>query len=458
MKDKIMNNTMKTFLIIWFGQLISLMGTAMTRFALLIWAYDKTGDATTLAMLGFFSFGSYVLASPIAGIWVDRWDKRKVMIFADLGAGFMTIGMLSLYAANGLEIWHLYVAETLTGVFDAFHLNAYSVTTSLLVPKNQYARIGGLRSLAYHGSKIGAPFIAGFLLAFIDIDGVMWIDVVTFLTAVGTLLFVKIPRPAVSKDGLDARGNMWQEIKFGFRYIYQRPGLRGLLGIFMGMNFIATLTYFGVLPAMILARSGGDEVALASVQGALGLGGFIGGLIISIWGGTKKQIHMILAGAGISFFLGDFMFAVGRDTLPWVFAALSAAVFIPAIASADRAIWQRKVAPDVQGRVFSVKAMLQESMMPIGYLMAGPLADKVFEPAMMPNGALADTFGWLVGTGAGAGMGLMFVGTWLAGTILSLSGYIFASVRNVEEDLPDHETEIVEEEKVTTGELTPVTA
>lgn len=441
-----MNTGMKTFLIIWFGQFISLMGTAMTRFALLIWAYQQTGDATTLALLGFFSFGSYVLASPLAGIWVDRWDKRTVLIMSDVGSGIMTLGMLSLYAAGNLQIWHLYVAETLVGIFDAFQIPAYSVATSVLVPKSAYSRTNGLRAVAFHGSKIAAPFIAGTLMVFIDIDGVMLIDVVTFLVAVGTLLVIKIPRPAESKDGMEARGNVWQEMKFGFRYIYQRPGLRGLLLIFMGINFIATLTYLGILPAMILARSGQDELALASVQGALGFGGFLGGVIVSVWAGTKRKIHMMYGWCAVSFLLGDFMFAIGRDTPVWVFAALSAAIFIPGITSANRAIWQAKVAPDVQGRVLSVKATLEESLMPIAFLVAGPIADQILEPAMMPDGALDDYFGWLVGTGAGAGMGLMFVFTCLAGTTMSLAGYFFPATRNVEIDLPDYDEGETKEE------------
>lgn len=428
---------MKTFLIMWVGQLVSLLGTAMTRFAVLIWAYQQTGDATTLALLGFFSFGSYVVCSPIAGIWVDRWDKRRTLIFSDLGSGLMTLTMLALYTTGNLQIWHLYLAEILTGAFDSFQLPAYTVATSVLVEKQYYTRTSGLRSLALNASKVIAPFLGGFLLHFIDLDGIMLFDVASFCFAVGVLLFVRIPNPPTSTEGRESRGNIWQEVQFGFRYIFQRPGLRGLLIIFMGIHFFATLTYFAILPAMILARSGGDEMALASVQAAMGIGGVIGGVILSLWGGTKRKIHLVLGGLALSFFLGDFSFAVGRTLPVWIFAGLSADFFIPFIVGANRAIWQMKVPPDIQGRVFSVQSMMQEGMMPIGYLMAGPLADHVFGPAMMPGGSLADTFGWLVGTGPGAGMGLMFIFTWFFGTLMGTSGYFFASVRNVESDLPD---------------------
>ncbi len=430
---------MKTFLIIWVGQLVSLMGTAMTRFAILIWAYQQTGDATTLALLGFFSFGSFVVCSPIAGIWVDRWDKRRILIFSDLGSGVMTLTLLALYSTGSLHIWHLYVAQILTGLFDSFQFPAYTVATSVLVEKQHYTRTSGLRSLALNSSKVVAPFLGGFLLNFIDLDGVMLVDVLSFCFAVGVLLFVRIPNPPASDEGKHARGSVWQQLQFGFRYIFQRPGLRGLLLIFMGIHFLATLTYFAILPAMILARSGGDEMALAGVQAAMGIGGVIGGVMLSVWGGTRRKIHMVLGGLAISFFLGDFSFAVGRGLPVWIFAGLSADFFIPFIVGANRAIWQMKVPMDIQGRIFSVQNMMQESMMPIAYLMAGPLADRVLEPAMMPGGSLADTFGWLVGTGPGAGMGLMFIFTWFFGTLVGASGYLFASVRNIESDLPDVE-------------------
>jgi hypothetical protein len=205
------------------------------------------------------------------------------------------------------------------------------------------------------------------------------------------------------------------------------------------MNFFATLTYFSILPALILARTGNNELALAIVQSALGIGGVAGGLMVSFWGGPKRRIHAILAGAALSFLLGDFLFAVGQSLPVWVTAAFLASFFIPFITSANGAIWQSKVAPHVQGRVFSVKGMFQQSSMPLGYLMAGPLADHVFEPAMAPGGALAGAFSWLVGTGPGAGMALMFVLTSILGMAMGLSGYLFRAVRQVEEDLPDHD-------------------
>jgi MFS family permease len=434
---------MRTFLIIWGGQLVSLLGTGMTRFALLIWAWQQTGEATTLALLGFFSYGPYVLISPLAGVVVDRLDRRLVMLFADLCAGLMTIGLLLLFTAGDLRIWHLFLAQSLTSVFEAFQIPAYSAATTMLVPREQYARISGMYSLAQSASTVLAPIFAGALLVLIDINGVMLVDVATFLIAIIALQLVRIPPPPVTADDSETQGSKLKELSFGCRYIFARRGLLGLLLTFAGMNLFAALTYYSILPAMILARTANDQLALATVQGALGVGGMAGGLLISIWGGSKKRIHVCLMGAALSFLVGDLLMAVGRTVSVWMVAAFLAAVFIPFITSAERAIWQSKVAPGVQGRVFSTKGMFQQATLPIGYLLAGPLADWVFEPAMAVGGSLSDVFGWLVGTGPGAGMGLMFACTSILGTAMSLSGYLFRSVRNVEMDLPDHTVEAI---------------
>lgn len=443
MLRSIQHRGMRTFLIIWGGQLVSLLGTGMTRFALLIWAWQQTGEATTLALLGFFSYGPYVLISPLAGVVVDRLDRRLVMLFADLCAGLMTIGLLLLFTAGDLRIWHLFLAQSLTSVFEAFQIPAYSAATTMLVPREQYARISGMYSLAQSASTVLAPIFAGALLVLIDINGVMLVDVATFLIAIIALQLVRIPPPPVTADDSETQGSKLKELSFGCRYIFARRGLLGLLLTFAGMNLFAALTYYSILPAMILARTANDQLALATVQGALGVGGMAGGLLISIWGGSKKRIHVCLMGAALSFLVGDLLMAVGRIVSVWMVAAFLAAVFIPFITSAERAIWQSKVAPGVQGRVFSTKGMFQQATLPIGYLLAGPLADRVFEPAMAVGGSLSDVFGWLVGTGPGAGMGLMFACTSILGTAMSLSGYLFRSVRNVEMDLPDHTVEAI---------------
>ena len=436
----------RTFLTIWLGQFVSRVGTAMTRFALLIWAYEQTGAVTTVALLGFFGFLPYVLLSPIAGVWVDRLDRRKVMLLADLGSGVVTAALLGLFFTGSLAIWHLYAAEVITAALDTFQGPAYSAASTMLLPKELYGRASGLRSMADDGARILAPFLAGIVMAGVGLNAVLLVDMATFVVAVLTLVLIRVPD---IRGQQDEAPHFWREMRVGFDYIRGRRGLLGLTLHFTVVNFFAALTYFGVLPAMILARTGGDEVALGIVQGALGAAGLAGGLLMAAWGGPRRKIHGVLLGTALSFLLGDFLFAIGRGMAVWVIAAAASAVFIPILLGSRNAIWQAKVPPAVQGRVFATDSMLRLSLNPAGYLLAGVLADRLLEPAMAVDGALAPIFGPLVGTGPGAGMALMFVGTATLGSLTSLLAYLFPAVRHVERDLPDFDTGQEEEPQIT---------
>ncbi len=431
---------MKTFLTIWFGQFISQIGTALTRFALLIWVYRQTGSAMDVALLGFFSFLPAFLVSPLAGVWVDRLDRRKVMLLADAGTGLVTIALFALYAADGLQIWHLYVAQILAGSFESFQNPAYAASTTLLVSKEHYARINGLRSLAQNGALVIAPFLAGMLYAWLGLGSVMLIDLGTFGIALITLLMVRLPQLQSPATGATATtgSQFWGDLHEGIRYTWARPGLVGLMLIYTAMNFAVALTYLSTLPAMILARSGGNEWVLASVQSAVGGAAMVGAVLVSFWGGPRRKIHGVLISAALSFLIGDLLLALGQDLPGWLAGAIAAAILIPLIDSSNMAILQAKVAPEMQGRFFALFHMARQSLIPVGYLVGGLLAERWLEPAMMPGGSLAATYGWLVGTGPGAGIALMFVGTALIGAMLSLTAYLFPAVRNVEADLADH--------------------
>jgi MFS family permease len=424
----------RTFLVVWSGQLVSQIGTAMSTFALLIWIYQRTGRATTVALLGFFWFVPVIAIAPLAGVWIDRHDRRRIMLLADTGAAVMTLGVLLLYAGGRLEVWHLYVAEAISGLCWAFQGPAYTAATTMLLPSRHYARAAGLRSVATFGADAVAPFLAGVAVVALGIAGVLVIDLVTFLVAVATLVTVRIPRPESPAAQETTRRGFREEMRVGLQYIRARRGLLGLLAIFTGINLFGALTYYAILPPMILARTARDTLALASVQSALGAGAVAGGVLMGVWGGPRRRVHGVLAAAAISFLVGDLLFATGRTLPVWLVAAFIGSFFVPIIMASDLAIWQSKVPPSLQGRVFSIRSAVRMSTMPLGYLLGGILADGWFEPAMMAGGSLTAAFGWLTGVGPGAGMGVMFLFTAVAGTVMSLAGYLFRAVRDVESD------------------------
>lgn len=436
---------MKTYFKIWVGYFAFRIGKALTRFGLLIWIYKQTNSANTVAVLGFFSFLPLFLIIPIAGVIVDRLDRRIVMLLAYAGAGLTVLGLLWLYATGNLQIWHLYLAEGLTGSFEAFQNTAFTATTGQLLPHTQYARASGLRSVSESAAEISAPFLAGFLITAVGISGVMAINILAVLIAVTTLIIVKVPKLAlestsgnISKKGA-GKVRFAQEVSVGFRYIWQQSGLRGLTLLYMGFNFLDGMSWVSILPVMILARSGGNEIALASVQSSLGLAGVVGGILISIGGGSKRNIHPTLLGPALSFLLGGTMIALGRNVVWWSAAAWLSMIFVPFLSSSNQAIWLSKVKPDMQGRVLSTYSTIRQSMLPIGILLGGMLAESWFEPAMMPGGALTRVFGQLVGTGPGAGMAVMFLGSAVLGGVLGLAGYLSPAVRHVEDKPKENE-------------------
>ena len=425
---------MRLFAVIWSGQFFSLLGTYMSQFALGIWAWQRTGEATALALVALFSFGPSVIMFPIAGALVDRWNRKLVMMISDVVSGIATIAVFLLLSSGRLEVWHLYVTGAFTGIFQAFQWPAYSASISLMVDKKDYARASGLFSLADSVSNIIAPAAAGILIGLIGVMGVLTIDIVTFLAAVGILLLVVIPQPPKREE----KRSMLSDTFFGFTYISERRGLLGLQLNFFASNLVTGLA-FTVFTPMIMLRSGNDTVITGAVQSAFGVGGVVGGLALSAWGGPKRRVDGVLLGMAGSGLLGMTVLGMGQTPLLWMAGAFLTMLFIPTSNGSNQAIWQSKVPPEYQGRVFTTRALIASISSPIGMVIAGPLADAVMTPSMMPGGALAGTFGWLVGVGPGAGIGLLFVFLGIVATLISLSGYAFKTIRDVEKDIPDHD-------------------
>ena len=438
---------MRSFVVVWIGQVVSILGSAMTGFAVTIWVYEGTEKATALALTAFFFTTPLLLLSPLAGVLVDRYNRKLMMILSDLASGLTTIAVLILHSTGNLEVWHLFVTNAISGAFQTLQWPAYSATISLMLPKEQYARANGMLELAGSGSRVFAPMLAGALLIPLGLAGILIIDIATFVFAIGALLFVKIPQPTVSAGGRSGQGSLTEEAMFGFRYIIQRPSLLGLQTLFMVGNFFVTIP-LAIFAAMILARTGNDEMALGSVLSAGAIGGIVGGLAMTAWGGPRRRIHGILAGWAVLGVLGIMLAGVGRSLPIWIAAAFTFNLLGPVINGCSQAIWQAKVAPDVQGRVFSTRRLIAWLVTPIATLLAGPLADSVLEPAMASTGGLVRLFGWLTGAGPGSGMGLLFVAGGAVASMIGLGAYAIPAVREVETRLPDHGS----------GEITPAGA
>jgi DHA3 family macrolide efflux protein-like MFS transporter len=428
---------MPGFTVVWLGQIVSVMATNMTQFALTIWVFELTGSVTALGLVQVFFITPFLLISPIAGVMVDRYNRKLMMMVSDLTAGMATVAILVLQAMGMLEVWHLYVAAIFQGLGNTFQWPAYSAAISTMLDKKQYGRANGMMSLIEAGPGVVAPLLAGALLPIVKFTGILLIDVATFILAVILLLLVYIPQPQRTQEGEQAQGNVWKEALYGFQYIFARPGLVGLLTIFLVGNLFSGIQ-LTLLPPMILSRTGNDSIILGSVQSAGALGAVIGGVLMSIWGGFKRRVHGILLGWVLASLPLTFL-GIGTDLSVWIPAMLMGTLFFPLINSSSQAIWQAKVAPDLQGRVFSSRRLIAWVTMPITPVIAGLLADYVMEPAMQTSNNFSQFFSGLVGTGPGAGMGLLTVICCLVCVVVGLSGYYVPAIRNLEDILPDHD-------------------
>ncbi len=428
---------MGTFSMIWFGQLVSLVGSGLTSFALGLWVYQSTGSVTQFALIALFTILPRLLLSPLAGVLVDRWDRRWTMILSDVGAGLSTFVIAVLFFTGRLEVWHIYLAAAASAAFGTFQWPAYSAAITLLVPKRHLGRANGMVHFGEAASEILAPVLAGVLVITIKIWGVILIDFATFFFAVITLLMTRFPKPKTTTAGKEGKGSLFHEAAYGWRYITTRSGLLGLLMFFAIVNFLQGM--LGVLITPMILNFTSANV-LGTILSIAGTGLLTGSLVMGIWGGPKRRIAGVL---NFQLLRGLCLVLIGLrpSALLVAIGAFGAHLTIAIISGSNQAIWQSKVAPDVQGRVFAMQQMIARSASPLAYLLAGPLADKVFEPLLAANGLLAESIGPIVGVGPGRGIGLLFIVMGIIKVMVALGGYLYPHIRLVEDELPDVMTE-----------------
>ncbi len=433
-----MNNPsrgMRVFLTVWIGQLVSLIGSQLTTFALGVWVYDETHSVLLLSLTQVAFMAPLVLLSPLAGVLADRWNRRTAMIVSDLGAGSAVFAAAVLYLTGRLQPWMTIPLTFVTSSFVTLMWPAYSASVTLLIPKEQYGRANGFIQLADAIPSLAGPPLAGALYVAIHLGNMALIDGATYVFSVALMLcFVRIPDPPRTTDGGNVRGSIWQEMRFGWDYIMKRKGLLGLLIFFSCTNLLGG--FFRTLFTPLVLDNWTPDV-LGYLGAVMGAGILAGTLAMSAWGGGKRKMYTLFTAGLVS---SVFLAAVGLGS---AIAALAVAGFsfmfcLPIIGACSQAVWQAKVAPDVQGRVFAVRRSIALSSQIISPLLAAMLADKVFKPAMAAGGWLVPALGPLFGVGASRGIGVLII---LAGLLnLLVTAYFFgnARIRNVESDLPDH--------------------
>lgn len=424
----------KTFGTIWIGQLVSLVGSGLTGFALGVWVLEHTHSVTQYTLTVFFAGLPGIFFGPIAGALVDRWNRRWVMIWSDVGPGLVTLVYAYLLWTNQLEVWHIYIGVVVNAFFGAFQWPAYVSAVTMLVARKDYGRVNGMIEFGQAAVTISAPAIAGFLMYSIGLPAILVIDFATFLFAAGALLLIKIPQPPTSAEGQRARGSIWKEAAYGWTFIRERPGLFNLLLFFAITNLVGAMCGILVMP-MVLGFA--NKAAVGTIMSLVGIGTLVGGLIMASTGGPKPRVYGVLGGGvvmTIAFILIGIkpnLWLVGLGVVIWY-------IMVPIMNASSQTIWRSKTPADIQGRVFAVRRVIAQFTVPVGDFSAGPVADGIFNPLMIAGGALSGSvIARVIGVGPGRGIALLFLTMALVPALATVWGLLNPRVRNVEAELPD---------------------
>lgn len=425
-----MNNNFKRYIIFWLSQALSQLGSSMTGFALVLWAYTQNGSAMTVSLMSFYNYMPYIIVSLFAGAFVDSHSKKKIMLVSDSVAAICSAVIFVLNKGNGLQIWNIYLVNFIIGFMNAFQGPASSVAVGKIVSEDKMAQVSGMNSFSGNLVAVMSPVLSASLFAMGGLNLIIAIDLLSFAFAFLVLLFVlRVPEDIPQRV---ERKSMFAGCAEGFRYL---RGNRGIFMIIMTMallNFFSRMTYENILSPMILSRSGNDSVVLGIVNAVMGIGGIIGGIIVSTGTVKGSSAKMIYVSAFLSFLLGDIVMGAGRNVIAWSFAGLAASFPIAFINAGQMVLLYKCVPEEVQGRIFAVRNALQFSTIPFGILLGGLLADYVFEPFMMKDNPITKVLQIIVGTGEGSGMAVMFLCTGVLGALFSFLSYRQKDIRRLE--------------------------
>ncbi len=367
------------FFTLWGGQALSLLGSRVASFALVWWLTERTGSAVVLTTLTLVLSLPQIVLGPFIGALIDRWPRRRIMLAADATAAVTSALLALLFWADVLQIWHIYLASFVGSLAGTFHFAAMTASTSLMVPSAQLTRVQGTNQMLQGLLVVAAPPLGALAVAMLPFALIMSIDVVTAVFAIGPLLLIAIPQPQSTGQSTVAGApppNLWHEVRAGIAYIWQWPALRWITLLAMGVNLMAG-PIGALMPILVTNHFASGVLQLAWLELTLGVGLLAGGLLLGIWGGFQRRTLMFpvgLLGIGLA------SLAIGL-TPATLFGLALAGSFGFGLTSALlngtlMATLQSTVDPALQGRIFTVLNSGASAAMPIGLLIAGPLADR----------------------------------------------------------------------------------
>ncbi len=430
----------------WLGQLFSLLGSAVTTFALGFWFYQQTGQATPIYLTALSHFLPRVLLGVPAGVIADRLNPKMLMIGSDLAQAAITALMFALLLGGRLEPIIVYLLIALKSSVGVFEEAAEPLIISRLMPQHLIGQAFGLGNAQFGSASLLGPVLGGVLVAAWGLPGVLAADMASFVFGALMTVTLKLkPKDDGSRETGKPRG-MIADAKEGFGWLRNQPGLIGLMVTFGMFNFMLTFTSRLVTP-LVLSRTGQDVTALGFVAAAFGLGNLLGGLLLGAMGSPKRKVVTVLVGMALAGFFEQVVMGFGRSPWIWMLANFAGGFLVPYYESANFELYQSKTPAALLGRVLSVKSLVARAMVPLSFAAAGVFADRLFEPAM--RGPLGLQFQPLLGEGPGRGYALMMLIFGSLTVFVSLSGFLRSALVVLEEN-PD--TSQPEPAEATTGD------
>ncbi len=425
---------MKTFTAIWFGQVISRFGSSLTGFALDVWVYRETNSVTQFALLTVAMTLPYVFISPVAGTLVDRWSRRWTMLISHFCSALCILAIGLLYYFQHLQLWHIYLALAASSCFNAFNWTAFKAAIVTMVSKEKLPQASSMTELGAAIVRLIGPVTGGFLLGILQVQGVIFFDFATVFFALIPLSLLRFPEIASWETQLSEKQSVAKATIKGWDYLLARKGLLGLLLVRAFYNFLVGAAIVLTTPLILTLTVASRLGVILSIAG---VGTLIGSLMLSSWGKKQAQlINIILAClllSGVSIAIAG----VRPSLYLFTIAGFLFCFGLPLINGLTQVILQKKVAPNIQGRIFAINGMFLTATPLIAAALFGPLADKIFEPLLAFDGPWATGIGAIIGTGPGRGIGFLFIVIGIVTILTSLLSLQYPPLRKLETELPD---------------------
>lgn len=413
-KKKNKLHQLKDFLILWSTQSMSQLGSSITAFALTLWLYEKTGSSLSTAALTICSYAPYVMMSIFAGALTDRFDKKKTMLICDVLAVTCTIAVYLLYRTEHLMVWHLYALNAVSGLMNTVQQPASEVAMTLIVPEKYYQKTSALRSLSRSLISVLNPLIATALYSFAGLNGVVAVDVGSFMIAFAALqFFVKIP---------ESRGEKKESVlllaKGGIEFLKKTPMIMTLLLFMAGINLVSS-AFDATLPGYVIPNPKGGQAILGIVTSCSGVAMIIGSLIASYLPKPKDRVKVVYLTMLFAMGTENFIMAFAREPMLWCIGQVIGWILVPVMSTNLEVILRNSIPVELQGRVYACRNTLQFFTIPIGLFLGGFMVDDVCEPFMVRYGdsLILKT---LFGAGKGSGAALMMFILGISGSLICI--------------------------------------